>query len=399
MSKVSEVAKAAKVASPVSQGATVDSNLPRQCPSIPNAPTSLKYKHLLLVEVVEFAKVVEVAKVIKVAKVVAVVEVAKVVNIVNFVKVPQVCEAPRFDFNLPLHRVPIQNTSMFVKYEPLLRNYSKQMSSYIVKRCCFTSALILSSNRCPRTPEFLKTTQSASASMNRRDDPSVLQVKIYRHQTHTQHFPISQQSLCDAFISVSKWHDVIADRDVSILIDFVSVQSDQEPLLKALLEEVEDWLENVCSCSSIDGLDATFLNLIKSTTEPNFLMPGRSENRSFLGLYSGYCSSSSASDIQNTYRPRSSKALICQRSTAQFKSHSVLEIRLNGSPVAFELFYVRAKTGRLQPRLESIYKWLKGFPATPDLLTTIRYIIPLNKRVKLSLPSSDPPVMSSTTPP
>lgn len=103
--------------------------------------------------------------------------------------------------------------------------------------------------------------------MNRRDDPSVLQVKIYRRQTHTQYFPTSQQSLCDAFISVSKWHDVIADRDVSILIDFVFVQSDQETLLKTLLEEVEDWLENVCSCSSIDDLDATFLNLINSTTE------------------------------------------------------------------------------------------------------------------------------------
>ncbi|KAG1837988.1 hypothetical protein DFJ58DRAFT_734087 [Suillus subalutaceus] len=170
-----------------------------------------------------------------------------------------------------------------------------------------------------------------------------------------------------------------------------SVQSDQEPLLKALLKEVEDWLENVCSCSSINDLNATFLNMINSTTEPNFLMPGPSENRSFLGLHSGYCSSSSASDIQNTYCPRYSKALICQHLTAQFKSHSVLEIRLNGNPVAFELFYVRAKTGRLQPRFESIYKWLKGFPATLDWLMTIHYIIPLNKRVKLSLPSSNPP--------
>ncbi|KAG1843457.1 hypothetical protein DFJ58DRAFT_731573 [Suillus subalutaceus] len=140
-----------------------------------------------------------------------------------------------------------------------------------------------------------------------------------------------------------------------------SVQSDQEPLLKALLKEVEDWLENVCSCSSINDLNATFLNMINSTTEPNFLMPGPSENRSFLGLHSGYCSSSSASDIQNTYCPRYSKALICQHLTAQFKSHSVLEIRLNGNPVAFELFMFVLKQDDCSPDSNPSTNGSKGF--------------------------------------
>ncbi|KAG1843462.1 hypothetical protein DFJ58DRAFT_731576 [Suillus subalutaceus] len=54
----------------------------------------------------------------------------------------------------------------------------------------------------------------------------------------------------------------------------------------------------------------------------------------------------------------------------------------------------------LKALLKEVEDWLennpstngsKGFPATLDWLMTIYYIIPLNKRVKLSLPSSNPP--------
>jgi hypothetical protein len=52
---------------------------------------------------------------------------------------------------------------------------------------------------------------------------------------------------------------------VSALISLVSLPSDDEPLLKVLLKEVEFWLDT--ACSSTDGLDAIFLNLVNSPTE------------------------------------------------------------------------------------------------------------------------------------
>ncbi|KIK39210.1 hypothetical protein CY34DRAFT_14556 [Suillus luteus UH-Slu-Lm8-n1] len=75
----------------------------------------------------------------------------------------------------------------------------------------------------------------------------------------------SSKELYDAFLSASRWDTVIVGRDVFSLISLVSLPSDEELLLKILLKEVEFWLNT--ACSSTDGLDAIFLNLVNSPTE------------------------------------------------------------------------------------------------------------------------------------
>ncbi|KAG2359126.1 hypothetical protein BDR07DRAFT_1378927 [Suillus spraguei] len=126
--------------------------------------------------------------------------------------------------------------------------------------------------RMPSTPRHPGDSSSYKPGDEWSVDRPASQSKIHPLPSYKLHTPMSPDTIRDAFLPVSKWDDVIADHDVSTLIDFVSLPSDEEPLLKVLLEEVVDWLDFVCS--SIDDLDANFLNLVTRTTDKRIYVSG-----------------------------------------------------------------------------------------------------------------------------